>query len=443
MVCPFLTYRGRKMRHIVRISSLFFVFAFVVQTTMAYAQSTCSVPIESFITSVTGEPLNTSIDVELNFYLSGDEDALAVDCRVARDVPVSEGWMRLIIDACSLPPDDGSGCGTSTLENLFVASDETGDAVHVGVRIGDDPDELSPRFSIGAVPFAIRSAHAAHAEDATTLNGVTADGFLRSDVPVDASTLSGLTSEEIITTTIEDITSEAAGWSSGGGGGCVTLYNEDVCPADTTVMLGGGQTVIIGSNSGDGGFGAPACIDTEGLGDLDGSSSWVDNRIFLMGEDAEFWSEEELPCVICCTGGSGGGGSTGGTIRFHGITSVSRLGDAGRPQMNADCHAEYPGTRMCRMSDLEAMYPAPVPGEEGRVLQSIASMNYGHNLFPDGSVQIWEDENINCNPDEATNRFQASFSSSSSDYTQALITEDGGYRNAWCNVSYPTACCGP
>jgi hypothetical protein len=151
---------------------------------LAAAQSTCAVPVEYYLTDISGEPLNTSIDVELNFYLSGDGDALAVDCRTASEVPVSAGWMRLMLDACSLPPDDGSGCGTSSLQELFIASDTTGDTVHVGIRIADDPGELTPRIAIGAVPFAVRAGQAAHATHADTAD--------------DATTLDGLTVEEIL-----------------------------------------------------------------------------------------------------------------------------------------------------------------------------------------------------------------------------------------------------
>ncbi len=123
---------------------LFISLTLLLFANLAAAQSTCAVPVDSYITSATGEPLNTSIDVEINFYLSDDADALAVDCRSASEVPVSRGWMRLMLDACSLPPDDGSGCGTSTLQEIFTASDATGDTVHVGIRVADDPDELSP-----------------------------------------------------------------------------------------------------------------------------------------------------------------------------------------------------------------------------------------------------------------------------------------------------------
>jgi hypothetical protein len=198
------------------------MLTFLLFTNQAAAQSTCAVPVEYYLTDISGEPLNTSIDVELNFYLSDDADALAVDCRIAREVPVSRGWMRLMLDACSLPPDDGSGCGTSTLQDLFIAGDATGDTVHVGIRIADDTGELTPRTAIGAVPFAVRAGQAAHAEtagDAATVGGIAPDEFLR------VGDLDCLDGEGPVYTT-------ASGWT------CATAASSGPAPGMGSIMYG-------------------------------------------------------------------------------------------------------------------------------------------------------------------------------------------------------------
>jgi hypothetical protein len=54
------------------------------------------------------------------------------------------GWLRFLVDACDPPEPDE--CGVVALSSLF----ELSDAVWVGIRVGDDEDELAPRQLPGA-----------------------------------------------------------------------------------------------------------------------------------------------------------------------------------------------------------------------------------------------------------------------------------------------------
>jgi hypothetical protein len=236
--------------------------------------------------------------------------------------------------------------------------------------------------------------------------------------------------------------------SGGGGGGCVTLYGQDSCPDGFSEVLAG-ETVILGSihsnSNGGAGFGGPACMDTDALGSIDGNNGIGDNRVHSMGWDADYWAMDDLPCTICCGGGGGGAvSSTANGISFKGITTTTQIGDAGLAQMNADCHAEFENSRMCRMHDLMEMYPAPVPGVEGRVLNIFATgmtqSGQGAQMVDGGVAKESAQYSSNCaylENNDRTNPF------SSTNYHTTLIDADGNFSNNMCVNPYPTACCGP
>jgi hypothetical protein len=141
----------------------------------------------------------------------------------------------------------------------------------------------------------------------------------------------------------------------------------------------------------------------------------------------------------------GGGTVSGGKISFKGITTTTQIGDAGRAQMDADCHAEFENSRMCRMHDLMEMYPAPVPGVEGRVLNifatgAVTGSNSANSQTADGGYAYADEGRQNCN--ESLSNYKYNPFSSTNNYT-TLIDADGNFSNNMCVNSYPTACCGP
>jgi hypothetical protein len=139
----------------------------------AAAQSTCSLPVTAYLTDPAGAPLDGVVDTELRFYLDEDVDAVPAECRSA-SVAVDGGWLRILVDVCS-PPEPGD-CGVISLNSVF----ESSDAVWVGIRVGLDADELTPRQLVGAVPYAVHAASAASLEGFDPDDYVTVEG--QSDV---------------------------------------------------------------------------------------------------------------------------------------------------------------------------------------------------------------------------------------------------------------------
>ena len=142
--------------------------AIVLAPSVLDAQPTCILPVSAYVTDEAGTPLDGATDLELRFYVDADPGSAAVECRTLADVGVEEGWLRLLVDACSAP--DPTDCGAAPLTELMIGAD----ALWVGLRIGDAETELSPRLPVGAAPYAIRAA------DSDTLDGLNADEFERS-----------------------------------------------------------------------------------------------------------------------------------------------------------------------------------------------------------------------------------------------------------------------
>ena len=127
------------------------------------AQSLCSLPVSAYLTDATGAPLDGRLDVELQFYLDAVPDSTPTECRSFAAVPVSSGWLRVDVDACSDPaPDD---CGTMALSEVLRG------AATLWVAIVADREELGPRIPVGAVPYAVEASNAA------TLQGREPDAF--------------------------------------------------------------------------------------------------------------------------------------------------------------------------------------------------------------------------------------------------------------------------
>ena len=169
--------------------------------TLVAAQSTCALPLAAYLTDATGAPLDGVLDVEVRFYVDGDVDALPVECR-STSASLDGGWLRFLVDACS--PPDPEDCGVVSLNSVFASSDE----VWVGIRVGDDEEELSPRQLLGAVPYSIRAGSASHAETADVATAL--EGFN----PADYATFTSL-STVATTGSFDDLADVPDGLSDG------------------------------------------------------------------------------------------------------------------------------------------------------------------------------------------------------------------------------------
>jgi subtilisin-like proprotein convertase family protein len=149
----------------------------------------CTHTHEFFVTESDGSPSTGTVDVELRYFRSGV--VAPSECRSFDSVPLDRGWARITVDACALPADDAF-CGTTTINALLTAAAAAGTPLSVGAWV--DGEEITPRFSLGAAPFAAyanSSGEAAFADECSTLGGYGADDFILASMPIDADTLDG------------------------------------------------------------------------------------------------------------------------------------------------------------------------------------------------------------------------------------------------------------
>ena len=71
----------------------------------------------------------------------------------------------------------------------------------------------------------------------------------------------------------------------------------------------------------------------------------------------------------------------GPAIHWKGTTEARVLTDAGHAAMNAACAAEFPGTRLCRETDVFGSAPGPVPGRPGYMLADTVGAGAIGNTF--------------------------------------------------------------
>lgn len=315
--------------------------ALVAVPASAVADPLCDLPISAYLTDVAGAPLAGSVDVELAFYVDEAPEAVAVDCRQFTAVAVDSGWLRLVVDACAEPPE--GDCGAAPLADLLRAEY---DGVWVGIRLGDDPDELAPRVRAGAVPYAVRSAAS---DDAAALGGLGPEDFERTGVAsglvaehaadVDAhhsSTSDGLdlTPSSVSVGDVEvrpegvdfgpdaddmltaDMVRTLTGGaeadalhthaSSGhGGGGCYTAWGTISCLADYSTAYTGSAAFssIWDAWSGTGAVSSTICISSEAAESFSASvSAWDNNQIMSVTEGVERMIPvgERVVCAVCC-----------------------------------------------------------------------------------------------------------------------------------------------
>jgi hypothetical protein len=296
----------------------------------AHATALCALPISAYLTDGSGAPVDGIVDLELRFYIEEDAGEPA-ECRRFEDTEVIDGWLRVIVDACAVPtPAD---CGVAPLQNLIGV----GPDLFVGVVVGDGPDELLPRVTIGAVPYALTAFDAqnlggeapeayesagtadglvgAHAADADAHHPSTSEGIAITpasatvdDVLIDGDVVDfgpddddELNAEIVRTLTgggNADALHEHTG--HGDGGGCYTAWGATTCLDGWSTAYDGFVLAVDGN--GTRGLAGLYCFEDENL--LESDSVGYYYRLLGPVTGGAFGDYQstlgEMPCVVCC-----------------------------------------------------------------------------------------------------------------------------------------------
>lgn len=143
--------------------------ALFLLTSTAHAEAPPRIPIQGYLTTAAGSPIDGAVEVTFTLYASpsGPDGVIFSE---TRSVSAADGRFALQLGDGSAPMDLG----------LF----RDVDGLWLGISVDGDR-EMSPRIAMTSVPYA---AHAQTASDALTLDGYTADEFAR----VDEIDMSGL-----------------------------------------------------------------------------------------------------------------------------------------------------------------------------------------------------------------------------------------------------------
>lgn len=296
----------------------------------AAAQPTCELPVSAYLTDASDAPLDGTLDVELRFYREAGDGAVPTECRSFTDVTVTRGWMRIPVDACSVPAAED--CGALALSEVLRSAD----GLWVGVQV--DGEELAPRIPIGAVPFAVHAADSqalqgngpeafeaagaidAHAADAdahhsSTSNGieitpssVTVGDTVVNDGEVDlgADPDDVLTAEIVRTLTGGGDADALHGHPAGhgtGGGGCYTAWGATTCGEGYSLMYSGvmlSDVSVFGSAVSS----TSLCVDDTVIESYPSTATYLTRQLMTAGTG----SHSELPalttdrllCAMCC-----------------------------------------------------------------------------------------------------------------------------------------------
>ncbi len=94
------------------------------------------IPVQGRLTDANGVPLNGTFPIVFGVYNVADGGSLLCGNIVTPNVPVINGLFNVTLDLCA------------------TAGAVKGDFLYLGVKVGDDPDEMKPRLPIYAVPYA-------------------------------------------------------------------------------------------------------------------------------------------------------------------------------------------------------------------------------------------------------------------------------------------------
>lgn len=293
----------------------------VLASAAASAQSRCSLPMSAYLTDAVGAPIDGELDLELNFYVDPEPDATPVECRTFPAASVTNGWLRVNIDACSAPiPGD---CGTMPIRGLLAATDG------VWVAIVADGTELGSRVAVGAVPFAVEASNSAtldglaaveferagnldaHAADSDAHHSSTSDGIAITpasvtlgDTRIEPGEVDlGPAADDTLTSSIvqtltgggeaDALHTHAGTGHTGGGIACYQVMGTTTCADGFTLVSQGSMMYVGGSDV--------HCIATERL-IPSGSRSVPCVGLTNIGCDPTSWTVDDVDfvCGTCC-----------------------------------------------------------------------------------------------------------------------------------------------
>lgn len=138
---------------------------------MVFADAPAWIPVQAYLTDSDGNPLSGEHEITLSIYETNTSGS-ALFSEVQTSI-VENGLVTLYMGQ------------TQSLElSMFRNTDE----LYLGIEVDSD-GEMSPRFTLGSVPYA---GFAQYAGDANTLQGYSPTDFRSSSNPVDWSDLGGV-----------------------------------------------------------------------------------------------------------------------------------------------------------------------------------------------------------------------------------------------------------
>jgi hypothetical protein len=285
----------------------------------AFGQPTCTLPVSGYLTDTAGEPLDGTIDVELDFYVDSGPGATPAECRSFAAATVTGGWLRVDVDVCS-PPGPGE-CGSLALSDVLRGADG------LWVAFVADGEELGPRVPVGAVPFAVEASNTAtlqglepdafeaaggidaHAVNPDAHHSSTSDGIAITpasvelgDTRIEPGSLDlGAGADDALTVAIvetltgggeADALHTHAGGHGSAGVACYSANGTTTC-ADGFEAVSVGSLLHIGTTV--------MCVDTTDLTGHDSRDVPCAN-FTNVGCDPSYWTLDaaELGCVTCC-----------------------------------------------------------------------------------------------------------------------------------------------
>ena len=308
----------------------FFALALVaLLASPANAQTLCSLPVSAYLSDADGAALDGALDIELRFFLDAGEGAPPAECRSFDAVPVDAGWLRVDVDACSVP--EPTDCGTMPISDILRG------ASGLWVAVVVDDTELGPRLPVGAVPYAVEASNSAtlqglgadafedagsveaHAGDPDAHHSSTSDGIAITPASVevgDTRVESG--SVDLGPDATDELTAEIVETLTGGGeadalhghagmsagGGCYVAVGINTCATDFEVAYTGIYGDWI-THWGSASMAAtPSCLADAAVGTVTGASGWAIEREFWTGHGANRThvapTDATVACAVCC-----------------------------------------------------------------------------------------------------------------------------------------------
>ena len=145
--------------------------------------------------------------------------------------------------------------------------------------------------------------------------------------------------------------------------------------------------------------------------------------------------------ALCCLALPAVGQASSSLVRFLGVSATARQGAVGLGQLNADCAAAYPRSRICTDADLVGAVPGPLPTTDAWFMMTVAHVDADNGLIFGryGTIlnQYRSDTGANCTSDR-----NGPFSGGYSTQEVAYLSTSGDISVTNCFDSLIVACCG-